>query len=188
MFFNDFYHILKIKDHLHYKSKIVNKISSFEIPHENKDVVNTNNQIIEYTSQISNSDWTIKNRINWFEYCFSDTDKKRIEDFICKKFKVKSIEISNYWYNQYYKQSGSGHPFHVHYDTDLVGVYYIELDDNSLRTSLINPHTKKETIPKSKEGDILFFSGDIIHGSPQNFTETRKTIVSFNINFNREVK
>ena len=48
---------------------------------------------------------------------------------------------------------------------------------------LKDPETGEEVIPKVKEGQILTFDANIDHKSPRNFTDTRKTIIAFNIEF-----
>ena len=44
-----------------------------------------------------------------------------------------------------------------------------------------NPETGEEVLPEVKEGQILTMDGKIFHKSPRNFTNTRKTVISFNI-------
>ena len=78
---------------------------------------------------------------------------------------------------------------HSHYGdahrNDLANIYYIELKDKSLRTVLKNPKTGKEIIPRVKEGQILTFDANMYHKSPRNFSSTRKTVISFNIEFGK---
>ena len=99
------------------------------------------------------------------------------------------------WFNQYYANSGSDHPWHHHAEgkltpyvknhcKDFTNIYYVELDDKSLTTVLRVPDTEEEIIPDVKEGQILTFSADILHKSPRNFTNSRKTVISFNVIFN----
>ena len=57
----------------------------------------------------------------------------------------------------------------------------MELKDKSLGTILVDPKTKKEIRPRVNEGDMLIFDAKIFHKSPRNFSNTRKSIISFNI-------
>ena len=102
------------------------------------------------------------------------------------------VDVS--WFNQYYANSGSEHPWHCHATNvresnqknicqDFTNIYYLELDDKSLTTILKDPDTDEEIIPDVKEGQILTFGADILHKSPRNLTNTRKTVIPFNIMF-----
>ena len=97
------------------------------------------------------------------------------------------MQVHRSWYNQYYRNSGSEHPIHNHPCTTLTNIYFVELEDKSLRTILQHPTTGKEVVPKVNEGDILLFSSTVKHMSPRNYTSTRKTVVSFNVRFDTEV-
>ena len=65
----------------------------------------------------------------------------------------------------------------------LASIYYVELPDRSLTTILKDPETGEEIIPDVKEGQILTFASDILHKSPRNLSNTRKTVIPFNIMF-----
>ena len=74
-------------------------------------------------------------------------------------------------------------PYRKGWCKDFTNIYYVELDDKSLTTILKDPETDEEIIPDVKEGQILTFGADILHKSPRNFTNTRKTVISFNVEF-----
>ena len=74
-------------------------------------------------------------------------------------------------------------PYRKGWCKDFTNIYYVELDDKSLTTILKDPETDEEIIPDVKEGQILSFATDILHKSPRNFTESRKTVISFNLVF-----
>ena len=74
-------------------------------------------------------------------------------------------------------------PYRKGWCKDFTNIYYVELDDKSLTTILKDPETDEEIIPDVKEGQILSFATDILHKSPRNFTESRKTVISFNVLF-----
>ena len=152
-----------------------------------------------YDSIISNTNWDdqtdIKGQI--WPFCLTPNDQKKYIDSLENKFPDRRwdkwrVDIS--WFNQYYANSGSEHPWHHHSSKarepgqkdiclDFTNIYYIELDDKSLTTILKDPDTDEEIIPDVKEGQILTFGADILHKSPRNLTNTRKTVIPFNIMF-----
>ena len=169
IFSKPLYYIFNVKDHSLQKEKILAEIDKFDHPHHHPE------------GFISNSNWSSNNStIEWFNFSFSDRDKLNYTKFFQKKFK-KNFGGKNIWFNQYYPNSGSEHNYHDHLDCSLANIYYVELEDKSLRTILKHPKTGTEIVPRVKEGQILIFSGKIMHRSPQNYTNTRKTVVSFNI-------
>ena len=182
IFFPSFYHIKKIKDHSIEKERLLSVCSTFDYAYRNTD----EEKRLDYYSYISNTNWQFKESM--YEGTFSKRDRKELEEYICKKYKVNDILIKRQWFNQYYATSGSDHPFHNHsddYPNDLACIYYLELKDKSLRTILKHPRTGKEVVPRVKEGQILIFDAKIWHKSPRNYTNTRKTVISFNIDFLR---
>jgi hypothetical protein len=166
---NNFY-IFKIKDHKKQKEKILSRIL-------------TNNYSFDYT--ISKTDWNIFQN-NWFNIAFSMHDRDRFFKFIYNKYNKKPY-LLNSWYNQYEPNSGSHHTLHNHKDSTIVGIYYVELKNNLLRTVLIDPISGKKITPRTHEGDLLIFKSNIFHESPKNFTNTRKTAIAFNFDLNDAV-
>ena len=154
----------------------------------------------KYESIISNTNWDdqtdIKGQI--WPFFLTPNDQKKYFDSLQNKFPDRrwgSYVVDTSWFNQYYANSGSDHPWHHHaegkltpyvknYCKDFTNIYYVELDDKSLTTVLRVPDTEEEIIPDVKEGQILTFSADILHKSPRNFTNSRKTVISFNVIFN----
>ena len=154
----------------------------------------------KYESIISNTNWDdqtdIKGEI--WPFFLTPNDQEKYFDSIENKFPNRKwnnhvVDVS--WFNQYYANSGSEHPWHCHATNvresnqknicqDFTNIYYLELDDKSLTTILKDPDTDEEIIPDVKEGQILTFSADILHKSPRNFTNSRKTVISFNVIFN----
>ena len=168
------YSIVKIDDHLLNKEKILFKIS--QLDHKLTSPIK---------SVISNTDWKLK-RDNWFPFSFSERDVSTITKKLLEKggeLNEGRLLVQDSWFNQYYAKSGSQHPFHIHEMIDFIGIYFVELEDTSLTTILIDPITKKEVRPRVNEGDMLICSGDIFHRSPSNYTDSRKTVVSFNFQF-----
>ena len=153
----------------------------------------------KYESIISNTNWDdqtdIKGQI--WPFFLTPNDQKKYFDSLQNKFPDRrwgSYVVDTSWFNQYYANSGSEHPFHHHslkaresgqkdICPDFTNIYYLELDDKSLTTILKDPDTDEEIIPDVKEGQILTFGADILHKSPRNFTDSRKTVISFNVEF-----
>ena len=179
IFFPSFYHIKKIKDHSIEKERLLSVCSTFDYAYRNTD----EEKRLDYYSYISNNNWQFKESM--YEGTFSKRDRKELEEYICKKYKVNDIMIKRQWFNQYYANSGCEHAFHDHVSTscDLTNIYYVELSDRSLRTVLKHPTTGKEIISNVREGDIITFRSDILHKSPPNYTNTRKTAIAFNLKF-----
>ena len=139
-------------------------------------------------SKISNTDWLNQQNgvvFDWYTYSLSERDRESYVKLIHKKFGKSISSITTIWFNQYYANSGCEHAFHDHISTscDLTNIYYVELKDKSLRTILKHPKTGKEIVPRVKEGQILTFDAKIMHKSPPNHTDTRKTVISFNTLF-----
>tara|TARA_B100001778_G_scaffold80994_1_gene65555 strand:- start:56 stop:634 length:579 start_codon:yes stop_codon:yes gene_type:complete len=153
----------------------------------------------KHNSIISNTNWDNKTDIKGeiWPYFLTSNDQINyfnsiVNKFPDRKWNRKTIDVS--WFNQYYANSGSEHPWHHHAKSicepyrknwckDFTNIYYVELDDKSLTTILKDPETDEEIIPDVKEGQILTFAADILHKSPRNFTDSRKTVISFNVNF-----
>ena len=153
----------------------------------------------KHNSIISNTNWDDKTDIKGeiWPYFLTSNDQINyfnsiVNKFPDRKWNRKTIDVS--WFNQYYANSGSEHPWHHHAKSicepyrknwckDFTNIYYVELDDKSLTTILKDPETGEEIIPDVKEGQILTFAADILHKSPRNFTDSRKTVISFNVNF-----
>ena len=188
-FSKSLYHIHKLKDHSKNKVKILSKMSGINklTPNltEFDSVTGEERPTKEYT-YISNTDWTIQMEnphIDWVEWGFSERDRERFCRSIHKRYKYNKFRITESWFNQYSKGSGSDHPFHGHPDISLTNVYFVELKDKSLGTILVDPKTKKEIRPRVNEGDVLTFPGTVIHKSPPNYTNNRKSVSAFNIRF-----
>ena len=177
IFSKPFYYILNLKDHHLNKKKILSMIS-----HKGECVD-------DGYSVISKTDWNNQERenFNWYSFSLSKRDSVSYSKFLYDGFKKREALIKHVWFNQYDPSSGSSHIFHNHYSesdqNDLAAIYYIELEDKSLRTILKHPKTGKEIIPRVKEGQILTFDARIPHMSPPNFSNSRKTVLSFNLRF-----
>ena len=155
----------------------------------------------EYESHISKTNW--QDEIfgeEWAQiwpHFLSPTDQFQVVNSIKNNYPDRDWskgEVTESWFNQYIAESGSEHPWHHHAESErvagqknpcinLASIYYVELPDESLITILKDPDTGEEIIPDVKEGQILTFSADILHKSPRNLTNNRKTVIPFNIMF-----
>jgi len=179
IFSKPLYYIRDVKDHLVRKDDILWRTSQSNYKYDSLD---------NKDHFISNTDYTLE-RVDWFEYAFTEKDQLAYGKFIHDKFGKDMWGVTLAWFQQYYLTSGSQHGWHNHINpnnpppNNLTNIYYVELKDKSLRTVLKHPKTGKEIIPRVKEGQILTFDAKILHKSPPNTTPNRKTVVSFNIRF-----
>jgi len=101
---------------------------------------------------------------------------------------IQQIGFSNHeviflWFQQYL-QNGT-HGWHIHAD-NYTGVYYLELPVGTPTTEYCNPNNMNEVNKFNvKEGDILLFPSFVVHKAIKNLSDKRKTIISFNINFQK---
>ena len=155
----------------------------------------------DYTSHISKTNW--QDEIfgeEWAQiwpHFLSPEDQIRVVNSIKNNYPDRDWsngDVTESWFNQYIAESGSEHPWHHHAESErvagqknpcmnLASIYYVELPDKSLTTILKDPETGEEIIPDVKEGQILTFASDILHKSPRNLSNTRKTVIPFNIMF-----
>ena len=155
----------------------------------------------DYKSHISKTNWQDdifgEEWAQIWPHFLSPSDQFQVVNSIKNNYPDRdwsSGEVTESWFNQYIAESGSDHPWHHHADSarkageknpsiHLASIYYVELPDRSLTTILKDPETGKEIIPDVKEGQILTFATDILHKSPRNLSNNRKTVIPFNIMF-----
>ena len=97
-----------------------------------------------------------------------------------KVLNYKSCNIKNIWYQQYIKNNI--HNWHIHSD-NYTGVYYLEFDNEKASKTEILDNNLNINQVEAKEGDIIIFPSFLIHRSPIIKNDTRKTIISFNLEF-----
>ena len=99
------------------------------------------------------------------------------------KLGYEACHVNDLWFQQYIK--GDLHGWHIH-GHNYTGVYYLEFPKKSPSTELIDPSNlnKRFTIP-AEEVDIVIFPSFVIHRSGRVLENIRKTIVSFNITFDK---
>jgi hypothetical protein len=136
-----------------------------------------------YSDNIEKLDWSESHNFKreWVNYIINPLLKNLTEMISSMGF--KTYNITEIWFQQYIKNSEHG--WHIH-GSNYTGVYYVELNENSPQTEIMNPEdlTKKQKL-NVKEGDIIIFPSFVIHKAPLLINDYRKTIVSFNINFEK---
>ena len=94
-----------------------------------------------------------------------------IIDKLLPVFYCKGIEFQGCWFQQYNK--GSDFSYHNHPGSHFAGIYYIELPDSP--TEFLGFDS-----PTINEGQLLVFPSYLVHKSPVNNSDERKTVVAFN--------
>ena len=136
-----------------------------------------------YGDEIHRLDWSknLDYDREWVKYI-----KPRLQEHfeICANdLNYKGCKIKGLWYQQYIKNNTHG--WHIHGE-NYTGVYYLELPKNSPKTELLDQvNINNKIIIQAVEGDIVIFPSFIIHRSPKIVSNTRKTIISFNLNFTK---
>ena len=172
---NSGYFIDTIFDFKKHKKVLLELIS--KMPNKNR------KSIIE---QISKTDWNVprdynREYLNYFYNIISEHMYK-----ICDFLHTDKWIITNAWYQQYKKLDK--HDWHTHTNCQFTSVFYLELPEKKYSTQLFNSFTKKVIKTNVKEGDILTFPSYMCHRSIANKSNKRKTIISFNSNFDESHK
>ena len=132
-----------------------------------------------YTDSIKKLDWSVAKD---FSRPWTIALKPRLESYLDKLSNALGYQkavIEELWFQQYI--NGDTHGWHTH-GSNFTGVYYLELDDSSPKTEIIEPSRQnKKIIPDIREGDVLMFPSYTIHRAPIITNDVRKTIISFNI-------
>ena len=96
------------------------------------------------------------------------------------------VEIVEMWYQKYYKNVE--HKAHSHGFTGWSSIIYVEFDPKVHEsTRFYSPFRQPWDCdvevfqPKVKEGDMILFPSSLLHEAPVNRTNTRRTIISYNI-------
>lgn len=110
--------------------------------------------------------------------------KQKLEEHFDKCAKTlyyQKCHIKGMWYQQYVKNDSHG--WHTHSE-NYTGVYYLEFPEGASTTELIDQfNIHKKISIDCKEGDVVIFPSYIIHRSPKIEKNLRKTIISFNLEF-----
>ena len=98
----------------------------------------------------------------------------------------RRVEFTDMWYQKYYK--GVSHSVHNHGHSGWSSVIYVEFDPKLHEaTQYFSPfkniwNGNLETFQAPvEEGDMVIFPATIAHEAPVNRSDTRRTIVSYNL-------
>ena len=96
------------------------------------------------------------------------------------------VEFVEMWYQKYYNMVE--HKTHCHGFTGWSSIIYVEFDPKVHEsTRFFSPFRQPWDCdvevfqPKVKEGDMILFPSSLLHEAPVNRTDTRRTIISYNI-------
>tara|TARA_R110002020_G_scaffold10220_1_gene39426 strand:- start:243 stop:830 length:588 start_codon:yes stop_codon:yes gene_type:complete len=166
----------KFKYHEEYKQNILNyikedKSSSFKKKDE------------YYNDNLLRDDWLQSSNWErpWIKYAGPDLQEHLL--MFAQELGYQHIDIKNLWYQQYgYKGI---HNWHIH-GGNYTGVYYLEYDDTCPLTEFVYPNNMEKSFSiEHKEGDMLFFPCFLMHRSPISQTNNRKSIISWNLEFEK---
>ena len=133
----------------------------------------------QYSDFIDKLDWSQEKNFERPWCKFLEDHILQNLDFIIESVGYQNYKITSLWFQQY--KIGSSHGWHVH-GGNFTGIYYLELPKDAPTTQLIVPFTQNEIINLDvSEGDIILFPSHVIHRAPPMINQTRKTIISFNI-------
>ena len=164
------------KDHKKLKDTLVSLIKETKADYLNE-------QQDYYSDLIHRLDWSQskdKNR-EWVKHILPSL-QNHFENY-AKKLGYEKVDVTNIWFQQYNKNGKHG--WHTHAQ-NYTGVYYIKFSNKDAKTELIDPFSQnKKIIINAKEGDIVIFPSYVIHRATEQKQDSKKIIVSFNINFTK---
>ena len=162
--------INKIKEHKTIKKNLLNLIKKIPL-----------NSIKNNTSNIEHTDWNLPKDIKR-EYLdlFYNIVRPYMFDMM-KKLYCSNWIVRNGWFQQYKKNNN--HTWHNHCGVNFSNIYYLEMPEQNMKTEFFDILTKKIITFNVKEGDLLTFPAFMIHRSDEIKNLKRKTIISFNSDF-----
>ena len=117
---------------------------------------------------------------------YSDTVINIIQPYLSDFSNNARVEITDMWYQKYYKNVQ--HSFHNHGHSGWSAVIYVEFDPKLHEgTRFISPFNNvwngnlEMYQPPVREGDMIIFPSTIAHEAPPNRSDVRRTIVSYNM-------
>ena len=130
----------------------------------------------QYADNVSRLDWSSSNNFErpWVKFFMPHFIRNYNK--LCLSMNRKSFQVKDIWFQQYEKDGTHG--WHTHSE-NYTGVYYLEMPSGP-QTQIYDG--KIINLPV-EEGDIIIFPSFLIHRAPVIKDESRKTIISFNVNF-----
>jgi len=164
--------ISTVENHAEHKEKILKSIDSMGI-HGIDDPLNA--------EKMTNTDWHLGRDVArpYFNDIkpLLDTHIQQVNE-ILQYPTCNRPDLSNYWFQQY--EYLDYHMWHMHATSILSNVYYVELPEESSKTSF--KIMNREFTIDVKEGDIITFPSCVLHQSSPNQSSSRKTVIAFNLN------
>lgn len=162
--------ILKFEEHKDIKDKLLDLISK-----------QRSISLSDHMQNISNTDWDVDNgeRREYFDYLLKYMDRY-VYQILEDTGTPGTFDIFNVWFQQYHTKDN--HHWHSHGGSVWSGVYYLELPKDGPGTTFSIPFMKGYYTPPIEEGDILLFPSCLIHRSEENMSNSRKTVIVFNVN------
>lgn len=167
--------VCDVKNHIAEKANVLSAIAKH----------GTHSKIIQ-DQRISNTDWHLQDlpRSYWNDYVFPLVNPVVVE--FLQGLRSEGLELNaiypNFWFQQY--EPGDFHGWHLHPGTMYNGVYFVELE-GEVQTEF-SYRGARFTVPVS-EGQVVLFPSTLLHRSPPNTSNSRKTSVAFNINIDTVV-
>ena len=163
----------KFKYHEKYKQNIL-KYFEEDSPPPSKDKHNIKDSFLKY-DWLKGRDWERP----WVKYAASGINEHLV--MFANELGYEKIHIQNLWYQQYgYKDL---HDWHIH-GGNYTGVYYLEHDKTCPLTEFVSSTNLEKIFNiESEEGDMIFFPCFLIHRSPVSSSNNRKSIISWNVDF-----
>ena len=127
---------------------------------------------------ISRLDWKKSSNLErpWVKYFWPYLES--VFGTISGKLAYTGVQVMNIWFQQYLRNGTHG--WHTHSD-NYTGVYYLEFPEGSPPTEL--SQNGESILLNVKEGDFVTFPSFVYHRAPKVENVDRKTIISFNVNF-----
>jgi hypothetical protein len=160
------YAITKFEDHANLKDTLLKSIKSMP------------DSKFKDNGQIINTDWNLPKDTNREYWNILEPSLTKTMIKVYGKLNFNTFAYVNYWFQQYYKNNY--HNWHVHGDVNWTNIYYLELNNNDLKTNILNQKTNLIVIPDVYEGSILTMPSMLWHQSPNNISNDRKTVIVFN--------
>jgi hypothetical protein len=164
------YVILKFEKHDEMKETLLSLIAKAEYKSPHIDVAEVD---------ITKTDWF--NSANpdreWFKYLVEPLSKHISK--MSEELGYGGFTLNEIWFQQYLESSKHG--WHTH-SGNYTNVYYLELPEGTPRTVIVEPSTKRHIELEIEEGDLVCFPAFVLHEAPENKSDKRKTIISFNTN------
>jgi hypothetical protein len=128
------------------------------------------------SQSLSNTDWHLAENAERYYFTVFNNLVQKTNAKLSKTLNVK-LQLGNYWFQQY--EYMDYHNWHHHNNCLYSNVYYLELPEESSKTSF--KLMDDEFDVDVKEGQILTFPSCFLHCSKPNLSNKRKTVISYNI-------